>query len=232
MRTLARITLLISVSFALLGMAVGQQPVVRIPASLPNVGLHHYNVYESSPPYYLRDTLGTELTWDLTKLELSDPLLQTDSLMPWSDASDDSIPDGTAMVLARAFGYTRYYLNVIDGELFELGRYAPYYNEYTRYLYPLKLWSDGSGYGSFSERYSPMQEDLMVRREVVGSGTLISTFGRFPDLLLLKVWQDRDASYEHYELVDPENVLRPIGLFWYNGDVQLFEPVGYESWSK
>ena len=69
----------------------------------------------------------------------------------------------------------------------------------------------------------------MVRREVVGSGTLISTFGRFPDLLLLKVWEDRDANYEHYELVDPENVLRPMGLFWYTGDVQLFEAVGFES---
>jgi len=204
------------------------QPVVHIPGSLPNPGLHHYNLHESNSPYFLRDTLGSALNWDLTKLKLADPVFQTDSLIPWADAADDSIPDGTAMVLHRAFGNTRYYLMVKDNELFELGSFAPFYDERTHYLNPVRLWGDNSGYGSYSERYSPTQEDVMMRREVVGSGTLTTVFGRFQDLLLLKVWQDRDATAEHYEMVDPQNVLRPLGLFWYNGDVQLFEPVGFE----
>lgn len=67
----------------------------------------------------------------------------------------------------------------------------------------------------------------MIRREVVGSGTLVSPFGRFQDLLLLKVWPDRELSAERYELVDPANVLLPLGVFWLNGDAQLFEPAGY-----
>lgn len=208
------------------------QPVIMIPGSLPDPGLYHYNLHAVTKPYFLRDRTGTSLEWDLTKLKLADAVLQTDSLIRWADATDDSLPDGTSMVLHRAFGYSRSYLMLRDDELFELGTYAPYSNERTHYSRPFLLWSDGSGYGSYAERYSPILEDVMTRREVVGSGTLTTTFGRFPDLLLLKVWTDRDSAAEHYELVDPENVLRPLGLFWYNGDVQLFEPLGFESWKN
>lgn len=69
----------------------------------------------------------------------------------------------------------------------------------------------------------------MTRREIVAQGTMITSFGRFADLLLLQVWPDRDERSEHFELVDPENIMLPLALFWFNGDVQLFERVGYES---
>ncbi|MEZ4738579.1 MAG: hypothetical protein R2818_04290 [Flavobacteriales bacterium] len=156
----------------------------------------------------------------------------TDSVIHWELATNDSLPEGTAVVLHRAYGYRRYYLNCVDDALQELGTYAPYYNEREQYSRPIMLWRDGSGYGSYSEQYSPIVEDVMMRREVVGTGTLVAPYGRFPDLLLLKVWPDRDRSAERYELVDPANPLFPLGIFWYNGDVQLFEPAGYAGSGK
>lgn len=203
------------------------QPAVHLPAALPAMGAYYINVHELAQPYFLKDTVGADLIWDLTEIELKELTPVTDSVIHWELATNDSLPEGTAVVLHRTYGYRRHYLNFLDGALQELGTYSPYYNEYDHYSRPLLLWRDGSGYGSYSEQYSPTVEDVMIRREVVGSGTLVSPFGRFQDLLLLKVWPDRELSAERYELVDPANVLLPLGVFWLNGDAQLFEPAGY-----
>jgi hypothetical protein len=203
------------------------QPVVRLPAALPVMGAYYTNVHELAKPYFLTDTVGADIVWDLADIELKELFPVTDSVIPRHQAMDDSIPEGTSVVLHRTYSYRRHYLNFVDGALQELGTYAPYYNERERYSRPLLLWRDGSGYGSYSEHYSPTVEDVMVRREVVGTGTLIAPFGTFPDLLLLKVWPDREMRAERYELVDPTNVLRTLAIFWSNGDAQLYEPAGY-----
>lgn len=203
------------------------QPAVHLPSALPSMGAYYINVHELAQPYFLKDTMGADLIWDLAEIELKELVPVTDSVIHWELATNDSLPEGTAVVLHRTYGYRRHYLNFVDGALQELGTYSPYYNEHEYYSQPLTLWRDGSGYGSHSEQYSPTVEDVMMRREVVGTGTLIAPFGRFPDLLLLKVWPDRELSAERYELVDPTNVLLPLGVFWLNGDAQLFEPAGY-----
>ena len=210
--------------FAMNGAA---QPVVHLPTALPVMGAYYINVHELAQPYFLKDTAGADIIWNLAEIDLKDLLTITDSLIPWEKVTDDSIPEGTSVVLHRTYGYRRHYLNFVDGALQELGTYSPYYNEHEHYSRPVMLWRDGSGYGSYSEQYSPTVEDVMMRREVVGTGTLVAPYGRFPDLLLLKVWPDRDLPADHYELVDPANVLLPIGIFWSNGDAQLYEPAGY-----
>jgi hypothetical protein len=191
------------------------------------MGAYYINVHELAQPYFPKDTSGADLIWDLSEIGLKELVTVTDSVIHWELATNDSLPEGTSVVLHRTYGYRRHYLNFVDGALQELGTYAPYYNEHERYSRPVLLWRDGSGYGSYSEQYSPTVEDVMMRREVVGTGTLVAPFGTFPDLLLLKVWPDRELPAERYELVDPTNVLLPLGVFWYNGDAQLFEPAGY-----
>jgi hypothetical protein len=225
--SLTELILLASVLSSSIPLNAWAQPAVHLPAALPVMGAYYINVHELAKPYFLTDTVGAELTWNLADIELKDPFPVTDSVLPWDQAMDDSLPEGTAVVLHRTYGYRRHYLNFVDGALQELGTYSPYYNEHEHYSRPLVLWRDGSGYGSYSEQYSPTVKDVMMRREVVGTGTLIAPFGRFPDLLLLKVWPDRELSAERYELVDPTNVLLPLGVFWLNGDAQLFEPAGY-----
>jgi len=225
--SLTELILLASVLSSSIPLNAWAQPAVHLPAALPVMGAYYINVHELAKPYFLTDTVGAELTWNLADIELKDPFPVTDSVLPWDQAMDDSLPEGTAVVLHRAYSYRRHYLSFVDGALQELGTYAPYYNEHERYSRPVMLWQDGSGYGSYSEQYSPTIEDVMMRREVVGTGTLMAPFGTFPDLLLLKVWPDRDLPAERYELVDPTNVLRTLAIFWSNGDAQLYETAGY-----
>jgi hypothetical protein len=82
--------------------------------------------------------------------------------------------------------------------------------------------------GSAREFMHGMNNSLIGRRELVATGRVLTPFGSIGDLVMTKAWRDKGSSAECFELTSPENVMAPIAQFWNNGDLFLFERVGFE----